>query len=141
MPEKQDENQTQETEDADRAKIGMVEGIVVVTIAGIADIAEILGTLVLPTPIIGQVSWFLAASYGIFTSAMLFIWAALRGMGTTTRAGELLAKRTAAVVLGSVLDTVAGTILPIRTASVLIAIALNNSPKLKKVTRAAGYVK
>ncbi|MBI2010869.1 MAG: hypothetical protein HYS89_01390 [Candidatus Colwellbacteria bacterium] len=120
-------------QDAERAKIGAVEGFIVLGAAAIADLFEILAGLVFWVPIFGQVIWFLAFTFGLFISGTILIWSLLRGIS-----GRLVVKRAVRRLIflmgGFLADALTVGVLPIRTITLAITIWLNNRSQGKELS-------
>jgi len=109
-------------------KITPPEIIFSVLWSAFADIFEIVGGFVFSIPYVGWGIWLLAATFGVFTSAVIAIWLWFRGGSFGA------AKKLTTFILGALFDSLTTGILPIRTIALCLAIWMHNHPKLTALT-------
>ncbi len=108
------EEQEWKRRQAERDKISLVEGLLLLMLAATADLLEIVADLTVILAVIGLI-------FGFFTSGIILLWSILRG-------GEsyLVFRRVIITIAGWFLDAVFLGILPIRTLALLLTIWVNN---------------
>lgn len=148
MPEEALTNEGAEgsAEESEDSVIHIPEIILIVMVALSADLAEILGFVVITIPIVGIVIFALLYFFGLLASGTVILWSFLRGGINTKRS----AKRIVTVLLSSSGDAVSGGVLPLRTVGIVVAIWLHNrdakgrggdaSSTIKKTIRTARQI-
>src|SRR3989344_1331244 len=118
---------------AERAKIGIVEGLMVLMTAAAADTLELFAGFMVWIPILGQIAWLFAFTFGFFVSGTLLLWAFLRGVSGGTVMKKVV-KRLIMLAGGFLADALTAGILPIRTITMALTIWLNNRAEGKELS-------
>lgn len=126
------EEESEEAGKKGSGKILIAEMIILVFIAGSADLAEAAAFISAAVLVVGWVTWAIGLFFGVIASTVIFLWAFLRD----ARGQMMVAKKVIAIGLTGVLDTALGGAAPLRTIGLIIAIVLHNSAdKLEKITK------
>lgn len=113
---------------AERDKISLVEGLLLLMLAAAADLLEIVAGLTVVLAIIGLF-------FGLLASGILILWARLRS-GTS----YLIFRRVIINLAGWFLDVAFLGILPIRTIALLLTIWINNRDANKRIKEATSRI-
>lgn len=119
-----------ERRSSERAKISLPEGIFILLISLMAEIAEWIGIAANLIPAAGQVIFVLAYIFGLAVSAGINLWAFLRGLYERAAARKLLL-----IAGGAVLDLLSAGAFP-ETLTLAAAIWLHNHLEGKIIQRA-----
>ena len=121
------EEQEWKRRQAERDKVSLVEGLLLLMLAATADLFEIVAGLTI-------VLWLIGLVLGSLASGIIFMWAILRG-GT-----GYLFWRVIITIAGWLLDILSLGILPIRTLALLLTIWVNNRDASKRIKEATNRI-
>ncbi|MDP2650521.1 MAG: hypothetical protein Q8P04_00250 [bacterium] len=118
------EEQEWKKRQAERDKVSLVEGLLLLMLAATADLFEIVAGLTI-------ILWLIGLVLGSLASGIIFMWAVLRG-------GEsyLIFRRVIITVGGWLFDIVLLGILPIRTIALLLTFWINNRDANRRIKEA-----
>lgn len=118
-----------ERDNSERAKIGLPESIIVLSVALFADFVEIVTGIAEAIPVVGTAIDVLGNSFGYLMSGFLFIWALMRGIH-----GQFFVRKLAIYTTAALFDAVI-PYLPTRSVALAAVIFLNNRVESKTIDR------
>src|SRR3989304_7921848 len=113
---------------AERDKVSLVEGLLLLMLAVTADLFEIVAGLTI-------VLWLIGLVLGSLASGIIFMWAILRGGPS-----YLVFRKVIITIGGWLLDIVLLGIFPIRTIALLLTFWINNRAADRRITEATGGI-
>lgn len=118
------EEQEWKRRQAERDKVSLVEGLLLLMLAVTADLFEIVAGLTI-------VLWLIGLVLGSLASGIIFMWAILRGGPS-----YLVFRKVIITIGGWLLDIVLLGILPIRTLALLLTFWVNNRDASRRIKEA-----
>ncbi|MEX2033215.1 MAG: hypothetical protein WD889_01470 [Candidatus Colwellbacteria bacterium] len=118
------EEQEWKKRQAEKDKVSLVEGLLLLMLAATADLFEMVAGLTI-------VLWLIGLVLGSLASGIIFMWAILRGGQS-----YMVFRRVIITVGGWLLDIVFLGILPIRTLALLLTFWVNNRDANKRIEEA-----